>query len=233
MEQTDSQTITCEPQDLELEELVLQETLVSATGLHSNNIQIGIKGDPTLRDSVFSRGKQKSMVDELFPCLEPQLEEMMLRRSVYRIYIGFNSGEVRTCSVFDPMREEVHQAEKLCQPEYIQRHFPKIAYSHKIEGIRAIYRDLQASELFKYVPDYWKRIMHKRAQTWNPIKKGDLPNIIKTLQTLRELDEFYLRNATICIVQHVVRLQFNCDGTQLVDAENYRQFIEQNTGHKS
>ena len=196
MEQTDNHNITCEPQDLELEELVLQETLVSATGLHSNNIQVGIKGDPTLRDSVFTRGKHKSMVDELFPDLEPQLEEMMLHRSVYRTYIGFNSGEVRTCSVFDPMREEVHQAEKLCQ----------------------------------YVPDYWKRIMHKRAQTWNPIREEDLPNIIKTLQTLRGLDEFYLRNATICIVQHVVRLQFNCDGTQLVDAENYRQFLQDNIG---
>ena len=72
--------------------------------------------------------------------------------------------------------------------------------------------------------------MHKRAQTWNPIREEDLPNIIKTLQTLRGLDEFYLRNATICIVQHVVRLQFNCDGTQLVDAENYRQFLQDNIG---
>ena len=224
----EEQSITCEPQDLELEELVLQESLVSAIGLHSNNVQVGIKGDPTLRDSVFTRGKQRSQVDELFPCLEPQLEEMMLRRSVYRVYIGFNSGEVRTCSVFDPMREEVHQAEKLCEPDYIKRHFPEIDYSHKVEGIRNIYKRLRDSELFTYVPDYWKRIMLKRARTWNPIKEDDLPNIISTLQKLREMEEFYLRNATICIVQHVVRLQFNCDGTQLVDAENYRQFIEEN-----
>jgi hypothetical protein len=232
MEQQE-QTITCEPQDLELEELVLQESLVSATGLHSNNIQVGIKGDPTLRDSVFTRGKQKSPVDELFACLEPQLEEMMLRRSVYRVYIGFNSGEVRTCSVFDPMREEVHQAEKLCESDYIKRHFPEISYTHKVQGIRTIYDDLRKSDLFRYVPDYWKRIMQRRAQTWNPIREDDLPGIISTLQKLRELDEFYLRNATICIVQHVVRLQFNCDGTQLVDAENYRQFLEQNIGHQS
>jgi hypothetical protein len=232
MNSKEEQTITCEPQDLELEELVLQESLVSATGLHSNNIQVGIKGDPTLRDSVFTRGKQKSLVDELFPCLEPQLEEMMLRRSVYRVYIGFNSGEIRTCSVFDPMREEVHQAEKLCETDYIQRHFPPIDYQHKVEGIRDIYRRLRESELFDYVPDYWKRIMLRRAATWNPIKEADLPGIISTLQKLRALEEFYLRNATICIVQHVVRLQFNCDGTQLVDAENYRQFLEENIGGK-
>jgi len=232
METKEDHTITCEPQDLELEELVLKETLVSATGLHSNNIQVGIKGDPTLRDTVFTRGKSKSLVDELFPCLEPKLEEMMMRRSVYRVYIGFNSGEVRTCSVFDPMREEVHQAEKLCEPNYIERHFPLIDYTHKIEGIRNIYKSLRESELFNYVPDYWKRIMQKRSQTWNPIKESDLPNIISKLQQLRALDEFYLSNATICIVQHVVRLQFNCDGTQLVDAEHYRQFLEENIGVK-
>lgn len=230
MDSKEEHTITCEPQDLELEELVLQESLVSAIGLHSNNIQVGIKGDPTLRDSVFTRGKQKSQVDELFPCLEPQLEEMMLRRSVYRVYIGFNSGEIRTCSVFDPMREEVHQAEKLCDEKYIQRHFPTIDYEHKVQGIRDIYRYLRESELFRYVPDYWKRIMLKRSKTWNPIKASDLPTIINTLQKLRALDEFYLRNATICIVQHVVRLQFNCDGTQLIDAENYRQFLLENIG---
>jgi len=232
METNDQQTITCEPQDLELEELVLQESLVSAIGLHTNNIQVGIKGDPTLRDSVFTRGKQKSQVDELFPCLEPQLEEMMLHRSVYRVYIGFNSGEVRTCSVFDPMREEVHQAEKLCDPDYIKRHFPKIDYAHKVKGIRKIYKNLRKSKLYQYVPGYWKRIMTRRARTWNPIREEDLPTIISTLQKLRELEEFYLRNATICIVQHVVRLQFNCDGTQLVDAENYREFLEQNLGDK-
>lgn len=219
---------TCEPQDLELEELVLQESLVSATGLHSNNVQVGIKGDPSLRESVFNRQKYQSLVDELFPQLEPQLEEMMLRRSVYRVYIGFNSGEIRTCSVFDPMREEVHQAEKLCQPEYIRRHFPEIDYEHKVEGIRDIYQHLRNSALFQYVPDYWQRIMNKRSETWTPITPEEIPNIITNLQKLRGMEEFYLRNATICIVQHVLRLQFNCDGTQLVNAENYRQFLEEN-----
>jgi len=224
-------SITCEPQDLDLEELVLQESLVSAIGLHKNNVQVGLKGDPSMRNSVFSREKFKSPVDELFPCLEPNLEEMMLNRSLYRIYIGFNSGEVRTCSIFDPMREEVHEAKQLCDKAYVDRHFPEIDYQTKVQAIRDIYRNLRESDVFKYVPGYWKNIMVRRAQTWNPIKEEDLPVIIQTLQKLREIEEFYLRNATICIVQHVVRLNFNCDGTQLVDAENYRQFLEENIGH--
>lgn len=230
MNTTERNTITCEPQDLDLEELVLQESIVSATGLHSDNIQVGLKGDPSMRDSVFTRGKFKSPMDELFPCLEPNLEDMMLNRSLYRIYIGFNSGEVRTCSIFDPMREEVHEAKQLCEAAYVDRHFPKIDYQTKIQAIRDIYRNLRESDVFQYVPDYWKNIMLKRARTWNPIREEDLPVIIQTLQKLREIEEFYLRNATICIVQHVVRLNFNCDGTQLVDAENYRQFLEENIG---
>lgn len=39
---------------------------------------------------------------------------------------------------------------------------------------------------------------------------------------------YYIRNVTISIVQSIVRMQFNCDGTQIVSAENYQQFLEDN-----
>jgi hypothetical protein len=222
------ETGLCEGVDTELEELVLKESLVSAMGLRADNLQVGIKGDPSLRDTIFQRKKYRSPVDGIYDSLEPNLEDMMLNRSIYRLYIGFNSGEVRTCSVFDPLREEVHSAEKLSDPAYVDRHFPHINYEDKVEGIRNIYRHLRESDLFGFVPDYWKNIMIKRARAWNPIRQTDIPVIMQTLHKLRELEEFYLRNITICIVQHVVRLQFNCDGTQLIDAENYRQFLEEN-----
>ncbi|TNF91683.1 MAG: hypothetical protein EP297_15320 [Gammaproteobacteria bacterium] len=227
---TNTEANFCEGVDTELEELVLKESLVSAMGLRADNLQVGIKGDPSLRDTIFERKKYTGPVDEIYDRLEPNLEDMMLHRSIYRLYIGFNSGEIRTCSVFDPLREEVHNAEKLCDPAYVDRHFPHIEYEEKVQGIRDIYKRLRESELFNYVPHYWKNIMVKRANAWNPIKEKDIPVIMQTLQKLRALEEFYLRNITICIVQHVVRLQFNCDGTQLIDAENYRQFLEENLG---
>ena len=41
-------------------------------------------------------------------------------------------------------------------------------------------------------------------------------------------DEYYLRNLTMCIVQGIVRMQFNCDGTQIIDAHNFKSFLEDN-----
>jgi len=29
-------------------------------------------------------------------------------------------------------------------------------------------------------------------------------------------------------VQDMIRMQFNCDGTQIISAENYQKFIEEN-----
>lgn len=214
--------------DKELEDRVLRESLVSATGLRSENIQIGLKGDPSLRQTVFSRDKHNGPIDQVFECLEPNLEEMMINRSPYRLYIGFNSGEIRTCSIFDPMREEVHVAKNLCDADYVERHFPRIGYDTKVQAIRDNYRDLRASDVFRYVPDYWKNIMDKRDESWEPINKDHLPTIIRTLKKLRDLEEYYLRNVTVCIVQHLVRLNFNCDGTQMVDAANYDKFLAEN-----
>ena len=45
---------------------------------------------------------------------------------------------------------------------------------------------------------------------------------------MRDLPDFYLRNITICIVQDLIRMQFNCDGTQIISAENYQKFLEEN-----
>ncbi|MDX2507012.1 MAG: hypothetical protein QNL62_21410 [Gammaproteobacteria bacterium] len=42
------------------------------------------------------------------------------------------------------------------------------------------------------------------------------------------IDEYYLRNVTICTVQDFVRTQFNCDGTQLFNSKNDKTFIEKN-----
>ena len=48
------------------------------------------------------------------------------------------------------------------------------------------------------------------------------------MKVMPELPDFYLRNITICVAQDLIRMQFNCDGTQIISAENYQKFIEQN-----
>ncbi|VAW64788.1 hypothetical protein MNBD_GAMMA08-449 [hydrothermal vent metagenome] len=215
-------------QENELEELVLRESIVSATGLNEGSLQIGIKGDPSLRETSLNRKRYESPVDKVIVPLMENLEELMLNRSCYRIFIGFNSGEIRTNSIFDPLREEIHASEKLANKSYLDRHFPKISFDEKIQAMRDIYGAIERSELFSTVPGYWKSIFTKRHKTWEPMTRDEIHTIMSSIKIMRDLPDFYLRNITICIVQDLVRMQFNCDGTQIISAENYKKFIEDN-----
>jgi len=214
--------------DENLEEIILQESIVSAAGLNSEQVLIGIKGDPSLRESAPLRKRYDSKVDGLFDQLEPNLEDIMINRGIYRIFIGFNSGEIRTNSIFDPLRQEIHDAEKIANSEYISRHFPKIDYADKVALMRQLYTTLRGSEQYKAIPNYWQNILNRRSQTWKPLEADNIPKILSTVRKLRDIEEYYLRNITICIVQGIVRMQFNCDGTQIIDAHNFKHFLEEN-----
>ncbi len=215
-------------EDNELEELVLRESIVSATGLDKGSLQIGIKGDPSLRETSLERKKYASPVDHVMGPLVENLQDLLLNRGIYRIFIGFNSGEIRTNSIFDPLRQEIHAAEKIADRAYVERHFPAIVYEHKLQAMRDIYAGIKNSNLFEKVPGYWKNIFVKRHESWDPMTQDEIRTIISSLRTMRELPDFYLRNITICIVQNLIRMQFNCDGTQIISAENYQKFIEDN-----
>lgn len=212
----------------EMEELVLRESIVSATGLNAGSLQIGIKGDPSLRETSLERKRYESPVDKVIEPLIVNLEELLLNRSTYRLYIGFNSGEVRTHSIFDPLRQEIHSSDKLADRAYIDRQFPAISYDDKIQAMRDIYQTIQASSLFDKIPGYWKSIFVKRHQNWDPMTRDEIHGIMSSIKLMRDLPDVYLRNITICIVQNLVRLQFNCDGTQIISAENYQKFIRDN-----
>ncbi len=211
-----------------IEELVLKESIVSAAGLKSDQVQIGIKGDPSMRESAAFRQRYTSKVDEIFNDLEPHLEELMLNRGIYRLFVGFNSGEVRTNSIFDPLRQEIHDASKLCDEDYIIRQFPQIDYAEKISLMKLLYSTLRESTQYKQMPTYWQNILNRRSDKWQPLEPDNIPTILSTVKTLREINEYYLRNITICIVQGIVRMQFNCDGTQIIDAHNFQRFLDEN-----
>lgn len=224
---TDKPTRT-ENEDAQLEELIMQESIVSAAGLNPEQVLIGIKGDPSLRESAPLRKRYDSKVDSLFDQLEPNLEEIMLRRGIYRIFVGFNSGEIRTNSIFDPLRQEIHDAEKIADADYINRHFPKIAYEEKVELMRELYATLRNSKQYKSMPGYWQNILNRRSQKWKPLEPDNIPSILSTVRKLRDIEGYYLRNITVCIVQGIVRMQFNCDGTQIIDAHNFKEFLDAN-----
>jgi hypothetical protein len=78
------------------------------------------------------------------------------------------------------------------------------------------------------MPQYWQNIMNRRGTEWEPMEVFEIVSVISTLKTMREMPTYFMRNVTINIVQSIVRIQFNCDGTQIVSAENYGKFLEEN-----
>lgn len=214
--------------NIDLEQQILTESVVNAVGLSSDQIQIGLKGDPSLRETAMDRCRYESEIDQVFEDLEPILEDMLINRGIYRLFIGFNNNEIRTNSIFDPLREEIHEASTLISPAYINRQFPPISYDDKVDVMREIYSHLMGSSLFQKMPKHWQNITTKRHKNWQPMTKEQIKNIIQTLKIMRNMPEYYLRNFTLSIVQSVVRMQFNCDGTQIVTANNFNEFIEMN-----
>lgn len=210
------------------EELLLKENLLGVTGLNANRLHVGIKGDPSLRETAFGRERYESKVDKVLSELVPNLEDILLNRCIYSVTINFNSGEIITHSIFNPFNDDIHTENKLLNKSYIERHFPLISYEEKAAFIRRMYEFVAADELFNKVPVHLKNIFSKFNADWQPIDKGEITKVLAELSTLRSIDNFYLRSISIGIVQDAIRMQFNCDGTHYVSSEDYQKFIEDN-----
>jgi len=59
------------------------------------------------------------------------------------------------------------------------------------------------------------------------MKADELEPIISTFKTLRVMQQYYLRNVTLCIVQGLVSMHFNCDGSPIINADNSKKFLEE------
>lgn len=215
------------PSNNELEEQALRESIVSATGLKQCGLQIAIMSDPALRKPGSQCKRFESTVDALMEPLCKGIEDLMINRGIYRIFIAFNSGEISTSSVFDPLGQEVHAAEKLADPAYLDRQFPKISYEDKIQWVRELYETIKNSRLFYKIPGYWKNLFIKHQDSWQPMSKRDARTVLSSLKTMRQMPDYYLGNITICMVEDLIRMQFICDGKQMVNAENYQKYLQE------
>ncbi len=210
------------------EELLLRESLVDITGIKGKHFHLSIKGDPSLRETTFTRERYESVVDQVLPLLEPRLIDLLLNRCIYQIYVGFNNGEVRTSSVFDPFNEEIHQANKLVDEAYIDRHFAEVTYEEKASMLRRLYEAVADDPVFRGLQDHFKKIFSGYFKNWHPVTPTEIAKTISQLASLRSIPNYYLRNFTISTARDTIRMQFNCDGTHIVSAEDYQRFIEEN-----
>ena len=210
------------------EELALKENLSNATGIQGNKFHVAIKGDPSLRETTFTRNRYESMADSILPQLISSLEDLLLNRCVFQVYVGMNNGEIRTHSAFDPFEEEIHTANKIVNSAYLDRHYHSISYARKAELIKGIYRFIAHDSSFNKLPSHWKSHYKKARNDWQPLTEKEIVGIIQKLPELRNIPNLFLTNFSISMVQDAIRLQFNCDGTHILSTKGYEQFIEEN-----
>lgn len=210
------------------EELVLHEKLLDLSGLCSSSRHIGIKGDPSLRESALTRERYESVVDRLMPRLVEVFKSLLIERSATSLYIGFNNGELRISTIYDPFGQEYHPAERLVDQVYLERHFPRINYPEKAQTIRGLYQVLAMTPGFAALPNHLHKGFGKYFANWQPVPQQSIAATLDSLPQLRTIPNFYVRNATISIIKDAVHLQFNCDGSHILSAEGYKRFLEEN-----
>jgi hypothetical protein len=210
------------------EELILKESVIDSTGLKGRHFHVSIKGDPSLRESAFTRERYQSIVDELMPRLQPRLADLLIHRSVYEVVVHLNSGEIQTASVFNPFCQEIHPVKRIVDEAYVARHFPLVRYEDKIGLIRRLYRVIADDQQFAILPEHHRKICAAFYDRWEALTPEEIRTALSRLSMLRNIQDFYLRNFTISIARDAIRLQFNCDGTHIVSAEDYEKFIAAN-----
>ena len=214
--------------DARNEKLVLEEKMVNMAGSHGLDMHIGIKGDPSLRESAMERARYESVVDKVLPELIKVFEDLLLNRTAHRILIGFNNGEIRISTLLDPFSEEFHPALRLLDASYIERHFPRIDYAEKAGIIRSTYQALRESPFFSRLPGHLHRGFSNYFEQWEPVSPAEISNTLSRLEQLRTIPNFYARNITVGILKDAIHMQFNCDGTHIVSARGYERFLEEN-----
>ena len=209
--------------------LATKETMIDDhTSGSSEKFHLGIKGDPSLRESAFMRERYESVVDGVLPQLQPALYDLLMNRCVYEVLIHFNSGEVLIKSVFNPFVDEIHPVTKLISKAYVNRHFPLVEYDEKIKIVKRMMAHLSTDPGLDNLDDINRGKLEMTYKSWNPLKPKDLANTVSRLFSLRNIPDFYLRNFTISMIRDSIRLQFNCDGTHLLDSESYQEFLKNN-----
>lgn len=215
--------------DADADFCVVREAIVGAFGLPPGQDFASVRGDPSLRETVELRPRQDSRLDKVAGRVLEACARLLEETGIYAIYVGFNSSEVRTESIFNPFSYEIHDAEDLIKEGYQARHFVRVPYDEKMRTIGWIRAMVQTGPLRRYLPEHWQKIMDEQRAGWQMMPPEQISEIVNGFDTLRGIEGYYLRNAAISLSQGIVRASFNCDGTYIVRAGYFAEFVRQNT----
>ncbi len=192
----------------------------------NNNLMHSIKGDKSLRESVYNRERAFNIVDDHLDELVDVWLFLLLKTGAYRLVIGLNNAEVRVASVFDPFNTEVHLVDDLLKPDYVDFHFNKISLDKKDKLIKRIYLMLEKDKTFALLSKDWQQSLLDRNQKMQQLThEDDLHFILQNIPKLRHLEGYYLRSITINLFNSTVSMSFNCDGTQIMSHKKFKEFI--------
>lgn len=197
-------------------------------GFDKNLIQ-SIKGDQSLRDTVYHRQKTHSSVDEYMQAVLSACEYLLLKTGIHRLSIGFNNGEIKTFSIFDPANMEVHLATDLLDKSYLADNFVEIPLEEKSQFIKRLYIVLTQDKIFDYMSPKWQTDFKHRNQLMKDSKLTDvdeLKYIFSILPQLRNLEGYFLRTTSIGLFNSTINMTFNCDGTQIIAHQAFKNFIQ-------
>ncbi|WXU00505.1 MAG: hypothetical protein Ctma_1228 [Catillopecten margaritatus gill symbiont] len=194
----------------------------------NNNLMHSLKGDKSLRESVYNRERTLNSVDANMEELSQAWLYLLMETGAYRLVIGLNNAEVRVSSVFDPLNTEVHLAGDLLDPNYMNFHFNKIPLKEKSRLIKRIYKMLEGDNAFELLSKEWQKSLLERNQKMDKLTNiDDLRFIMENLPKLRNLEGYYLRTITINLFNSTVSMAFNCDGTQIMSHKKFKEFIKE------
>jgi len=191
-----------------------------------------LKGDKSMRDTVYSRERCYSFLDEHSEALFKVFSHLLFNTGIHRLDIGFNNSQVDTFSIFDPLNMEIHTAQNLLDDDYVQTSFPLINLEEKDAFIKRFYQQiLPRDEIFIKLSEDWQQNFQERNRQMKKLTNiQQLIYLLETLPKLRNLDGYYLRIANISLFNSSVLLGFNCDGTQILAHNAFADFIEENIG---
>lgn len=147
-------------------------------------IWLQIKGDPSIRSTVFMQSRVHSLMDESIDDTISTVQELLQSHGVFHAKLHFSSSRLTLWLYDDPYHYRVHTLDELKDTclAYPARVYPKNAV----------------------------------------ISQEKIPEIFKQFKTLRFADEtVYLRAASLNIINGMVALNFSCDGSHYIPAEDF------------
>lgn len=135
----------------------LRDLPLSDTHHHHASSWRQIKGDPSIRQTVFMQQRAISDLDQHIDDVIATIDELMCERGIFHVQIHFSSSRATLWSMDDPYSYQVHVLEEITNPavclEYRKQVYPQraIVSSEKVRRVLEKFRLLREADEVIYL----------------------------------------------------------------------------------